>query len=172
MDIRQRLTVLMPELVAYARAIARDRSDADDLVGDAIERAMKAAAPPAQLDGLRPWLFRVIRNLHIDEMRKRKVRSEYSEAEGRHSQEAGGGRNSTADRVLARIAFEKLDPPAREILFLVDVMGMKYAEAADVLDMPNGTVMSRVSRARRALLALIDDTNVTSLDEAKKKGRG
>jgi len=84
---------------------------------------------------------------------------------------AGMAGHGTLDDVLTRMAFEKLNPAEREILYLVDVTGLKYAETADVLDVPVGTIMSRVSRARRALLALIDDTNVTELKTVRTRPR-
>ena len=57
---------------------------------------------------------------------------------------------------MLRLAYEKLSPDYKEVLFLVDVMGMKYSEAADVMDVAHGTIMSRVSRARKALIDLVD----------------
>ena len=58
--------------------------------------------------------------------------------------------------MMIRLAFEKLPPEVREILCLVDIMGLKYAEAAEVMSVPTGTVMSRISRARKTLLARVD----------------
>jgi len=100
-------------------------------------------------------MFRVIRNLFYDELRKRRIRREYLAAEKRLSVETGADNNAARD-VLVRLAFDKLPPDTREVLFLVDVMGLRYAEVATVLDVPNGTVMSRVSRARKALLELVE----------------
>jgi len=175
MDINSALIHLMPEFRAYARSVSADPADADDLVGDAVERALTAANRPHDVDAIRPWMFRIIRNLTIDEARKRKVRREYFETESRFMNEdtlsAGMAGHGTLDDVLTRMAFEKLNPAEREILYLVDVTGLKYAETADVLDVPVGTIMSRVSRARRALLALIDDTNVTELKTVRTRPR-
>ncbi|MEM9044205.1 MAG: sigma-70 family RNA polymerase sigma factor [Pseudomonadota bacterium] len=149
------IEVLLPELRAYASSICSPTDDAEDLVQDAIERALKTDARPVRLEELRHWMFRVIRNLHYDELRKLRVRREYFAAEKRLSGDAHGTSQVARD-VLIRMAFEKLPPETREVLFLVDVMGLKYAEAAEVMGVPNGTVMSRVSRARRALLELVD----------------
>lgn len=175
MDINSALIHLMPEFRAYARSVSADPADADDLVSDAVERALTAGNRPHELDAIRPWMFRIIRNLTIDEARKRKVRREYFEAESRFMNEdafsAGVTGHGTLDDVLTRMAFEKLNPAEREILYLVDVTGLKYAETAEVLDVPVGTIMSRVSRARRALLALVDDTNVTELKTVRARPR-
>jgi RNA polymerase sigma-70 factor, ECF subfamily len=150
------IEILLPELRAYARSISVSVDDAEDLVQDGIERALRAVGRPASLEILRPWMFRVIRNLNIDEHRKRRVRMEYSQAQGRLLNETAG-QGDIAQNVLTRIAFEKLPPATREVLFLVDVMGLKYTEAASVMDVPQGTVMSRISRARRALQAVIGE---------------
>jgi len=149
------IELLLPELRAYSRSICHSRDDADDLVQDAIVRALRIDSRPDKLDELRPWMFRIIRNLSIDELRKKRVRREYFQAQERLSGNMSSGADVARDTLL-RLAFEKLPPKTREILFLVDIMGMKYGEAADVMGVPNGTVMSRISRARRALLVLVD----------------
>lgn len=160
------IEILLPELRAYAIAICHSRDEAEDLVQDAVERGLRSDRRPALLDELRPWMFRVIRNLHYDELRKKRVRREYFAAEKRLSDETGG--SDTARDVLIRLAFEKLPPETREVLCLVDIMGLKYAEAAKVMDVPNGTVMSRISRARKALLEIVDGAE-TSKQEATRK---
>jgi RNA polymerase sigma-70 factor, ECF subfamily len=160
------IEILLPELRAYSRFIASGGDDAEDLVQDAVERALRAPGCPSDLQAFRPWMFRVIRNLHYDELRKHRVRREYSDGLTRFSQDAP----ETSDHVrdfFIRQAFDKLTPDYREVLFLVDIFGMKYAEAAEVMGVPNGTVMSRVSRARRALLNLVDGTDT---DRKSKPG--
>ncbi|WP_120502058.1 sigma-70 family RNA polymerase sigma factor [Roseovarius sp. EL26] len=158
--------VLLPELRAYARSIAERAEDAEDLVQDAIERALRSDAQPNRLEELRPWMFRVIRNLYYDELRKRRVRREYSDGFKRFSQEQTHLSDHVRD-ITIRQAFDQLPPAMREILFLVDIMGMKYAEAAVVLDVPNGTVMSRISRARRALLELVNGSVMGEMEKQK-----
>jgi len=161
-----KIEILLPEFRAYAIAICASDVDAEDLVQDAIERALRSDRRPASLDELRPWMFRVIRNLYYDELRKRRVRREYLTAERRLSNEAES--SNAARDILIRIAFEKLPPETREVLFLIDIMGLKYAEAAEVMNAPNGTVMSRISRARKALLNLVDGAEAAE----KKATRG
>ncbi|WP_289091317.1 RNA polymerase sigma factor [uncultured Sulfitobacter sp.] len=167
-DMAQRtlIEILLPELRAYATAICQSRDAAEDLVQDAVERGLRSDRRPELLEELRPWMFRVIRNLHYDELRKRRVRREYSAEEKRLSDEAGGP--DTARDVLIRLAFEKLPPETREVLCLVDIMGLKYAEAAKVMDVPNGTVMSRISRARRALLDVVDGAGTAKQEVTRK----
>ena len=95
------------------------------------------------------------------------MRREYLAVEKRLSDEAGI--SDAARDILIRMAFEKLPPDMREVLCLVDVMGLKYAEAAKVMDVANGTVMSRISRARKALLALVEGSDAA--DEIEKSAR-
>ena len=160
------IEILLPELRAYAIAICHSREEAEDLVQDAVERGLRSGGRPDPIGELRPWMFRVIRNLHYDELRKRRVRREYFAAEKRLSNEAGA--SDTGRDVLIRLAFKKLPPETREVLCLVDIMGLKYAEAAKVMDVPNGTVMSRISRARRALLDVVDGAGTAKQEVTRK----
>ena len=159
---------LYPEFRAYAHSICSHPDEAEDLLHDAVERALRTDSRPEQPESLRPWMFRVIRNLHYDELRKRRVRREYLVARQRHLVEGGCSADHARD-VLIRQAYRKLRPQTREILFLVDIMGLKYAEAAEVMNVPQGTVMSRISRARRAFLELLDGE--AGADAKTKEGR-
>ena len=82
------IEILLPELRAYSRFITASADDAEDLVQDAIERALRAPSCPGDLRAFRPWMFRVIRNLHYDELRKRRLRREYSQSLTRLSRDA------------------------------------------------------------------------------------
>ena len=146
------LEQLLPELRAYARSLCGQADAADDLVQDAVERSLKSDSVPEGQAALRPWMFRVIRNLHYDELRKLRIRREYLAREKRLSSEAGDAGGQARD-ALIRLQYERLPPDKREVLFLVDIMGLKYAEAAGVMGVATGTVMSRLSRARQALRA-------------------
>ena len=147
--------LLLPELRAYARSLGEEADAAEDLVHDAIERSLNSPNTPNMLSALRPWMFRVIRNLHHDELRKRRVRREYMTAE-QHLYGEGRRTYDHARDVLIRLSYERLPPDKREILFLVDIMGLKYEEAGEVIGVATGTIMSRLSRARQALRAIID----------------
>jgi RNA polymerase sigma-70 factor (ECF subfamily) len=157
MTSRSYIETLLPELRAYATSISASKTDAEDLVQDAIERGLRANNRPDRIEEMRPWMFRTIRNLHYDELRKLRVRREYFAVEKRLSNEAGTA--DVARDALIRRAFEKLSPEIREILCLIDIMGLKYAEAATVMDVPVGTIMSRISRARKALLDVVDGSD-------------
>ncbi len=168
MAIHDHLLRLRPQLFAYARALCGTPDEAEDLVQDALERALNADNPPAEMDALRPWMFRVIRNLHVDAVRKDKVRREYAAHHGRLLSDESEEPGDPLQDLLVRQAFEAVSPPHREVVFLVDIMGMRYAEAADVLAVPEGTVMSRLSRARRAILDRLDENNVAPILRRKR----
>ncbi|MHA3980633.1 RNA polymerase sigma factor [Halovulum sp. GXIMD14794] len=155
MAARPPLEQLLPEFRAYARSLCGQSEVAEDLVQDAVERALKSGSTPELPESLRPWMFRVIRNLHYDELRKLRIRREYLAREKRQSDERGDLDDRTRD-ALIRLHYERLPPDKREVLFLVDIMGLKYAEASEVMGVATGTVMSRLSRARQALRARID----------------
>jgi RNA polymerase sigma factor (sigma-70 family) len=154
------LLALLPRLRRFARSLARDASDADDLCQIALERALKAEAQWQTGTRLDSWMYRIMRNCWIDEARARKRRSETFVAE-----EAGAavGMND-ADRIEARIdldhvdqAMAKLPDEQREVIALILVEGLAYREAAEVLELPMGTITSRLVRGRQALMAMLGE---------------
>jgi|32_taG_2_1085360.scaffolds.fasta_scaffold00077_77 RNA polymerase sigma factor (sigma-70 family) len=150
MDDGAQIEVLLPELKAYATSVCRDPNESDDLVQDAVVRFIRSEKKPTDLGDIRPWMFRAIRNLFYDDLRKRKVRKRHREIV---QHEAGPSNHQSSQHI--KIAFDKLSPDMREILFLVDIAEFKYTEIADILNVPVGTVMSRVSRSRKCLLILV-----------------
>ncbi|MFD2204718.1 RNA polymerase sigma factor [Kiloniella antarctica] len=150
---RKRIEKLIPDLKAYAVALCGDRDLADDLVQEAITRALEANKALKAADDLRPWLFRVLRNYYFDEQRKRSVRREYFTQEKRWVSENSEQSLDPEDIIAIKDAYETLSADHREVLALVDILGMRYQEVADLLDISSGTVMSRVSRGRQALLS-------------------
>ena len=159
----QKVLKLRPQLRAYASALCGNAADADDLVQEALARALSHHKAPIELDELRRWLFRIIRNLFIDNQRRQRVREEYSASHKRLFDEQPIEDNDQLDFLVLRQALESVSDDHREVLFLVDIMGMSYSEAAAVMDVANGTVMSRLSRARRAVMDRIEQSNVTPI---------
>lgn len=149
------LLQLLPRLTRFARALTRNRADADDLVQDTVEKALKAAArfqPGTRLDS---WLFRIARNAWIDEARSRQVRAAVaSDADPAEAPAAEGEDAMQARLALGAVgrAMEELPDEQREVAALILVDGASYREAAEILGVPQGTVTSRLARARAALM--------------------
>jgi RNA polymerase sigma-70 factor, ECF subfamily len=141
---------LRHRLFGYACALCRRREDAEDLVQDALVRAMAAPAVPHDTTAFRVWMFRLIRNLWIDRLRRERRHAGHVDTEVDELPGPGGAENMI-DVLLVRQAFRRLTGAHREVLALVDIAGFSYDESADILDIPRGTVMSRISRARAAL---------------------
>ena len=168
MRLGRKLTALRPELLAFAASLTQDTGEAEDLAHDAVVRALQSGSAPKRIADLRPWMFRIIKNLFIDEKRKERVQREFSIAQNRLSDTEPAQTGDPVEALMVRQAYAKLAPREREILCLVDILGLTYAEAATVIDVPVGTVMSRVSRARRAMIERMGETNVRPM----KKRRG
>ena len=122
---------------------------------------------PTEPSQARAWLFKVLRNCWIDEHRRSSVRAIDRPVETWSDTPWG-----CDDRLIAEItvkqALEKIEPAHREIIELVDIAGFRYAEAAEILDLPLGTVMSRLSRARLALLEIVSAENVTPITGSRR----
>jgi len=154
------LLALLPRLRRFARALAIDAADADDLCQVALERALKAEARWERGTRLDSWMYRIMRNCWIDEVRVRKRRSQTFVAE-----EEGVGVGQADDRrIEARVelgnvdrAMAALPPEQREVIALILVEGLAYREAAELLDLPMGTVTSRLVRGRQALMEMLGE---------------
>ncbi|MBE7636494.1 sigma-70 family RNA polymerase sigma factor [Sneathiella sp. P13V-1] len=168
MFVRRKIASLMPELKAYAIALSQNLDEAEDLVQDAFQKALGSKKTPSKISDLKPWMFRIIRNQYIDQKRKEKTRLEYSEEVIRLYSDEPSHTPAIMEEILVRQALTKVTTQEREILYLVDVLGLKYAEAAIVLGIPSGTVMSRLSRARKSLLDEVEQTNITPLHQMSK----
>jgi RNA polymerase sigma-70 factor (ECF subfamily) len=145
---------LLPNLRRYAMSLARLADVADDLVQTTVERAIRASASYDPAARLEPWLFRITRNAFIDVTRRQ--RTQGVEVDVFDIPEALPDDNDRAveARLMLRAtqdAMKSLPPEQAEILHLICIEELSYAEAAAVLDIPKGTVMSRLSRARLAL---------------------
>jgi len=168
LTLRRNLTVLNPELLAYATSLSENAEEAKDLVQESAVRALQATAAPKGISDLRPWMFRVIKNLFLDLKRKQRVRREFSDAQQRLSNADRVQVGDAVETLMVRQAFASLSRRDREVLCLVDVLGLRYAEAAWVIGAPAGTVMSRLSRARRAMVERMGESNVRPM---RKRGK-
>ncbi|MCX7157626.1 MAG: RNA polymerase sigma factor [Proteobacteria bacterium] len=159
MDEAHRIVELIPRLRRYARALAGDRARADDLVQDTLERAWNKFHLWRPGSDLRAWLFTVRPNVHVNQVRASRDHAMLDD-EGPEMAVAGVQGASLEIRDLER-ALAVLPPEQREVLLLIALEDMSYAEVATMLDIPIGTVMSRLSRAREKLRALMHGTPVT-----------
>ncbi len=160
-ELRQEIAELLPRLRRFGRTLAHSREDADDLVQVAIEKALTRTdqwAPGTRLDS---WMFRIMQNAWIDELRARERRGQtfLPEEEGENVGDgaAVSGSGSQLDAILVRRAVAKLSDEHRTIVGLVLVEGLSYQEAAETLGVPVGTVTSRLARAREALQELLGE---------------
>lgn len=150
-EIRTQLAALLPRLRRFGRTLARNPEDADDLVQSALEKALNRTdqwAPGTRLDS---WMFRIMQTTWIDEVRARERRAETfaPEEAGEH---VGVSPQAAQDDALAvRKAVARLSDEHRAVVGLVLVEGLSYQEASQVLDIPVGTLTSRLARAREAL---------------------
>ena len=153
------LLTLLPRLRRFARSLARDAADADDLTQVALERALKARDQWQSESRLDSWMMRIMRNCWIDETRSRARRARTFAPE-----EEGAAVGSDAHHDIERSAamqdvdkaMNSLSPEQREVISLVLVEGLGYREAADLLDIPIGTLTSRLARGRHALVQMLE----------------
>jgi RNA polymerase sigma factor (sigma-70 family) len=140
----------------YARALTRCPHEADDLVQECLAHAF-AGADSIQADApLRPWLFRILRNLHLSGRRRALVReASRSALELEEAREPAQVGHVELQRVLA--VLDRLPEAQREAISLIAIEEMSYAEAAAVLGIPVGTLMSRLARGREALRRMLDE---------------
>lgn len=152
-DLKRDLIALLPRLRRFARSLTRSVPEADDLVQEACLRALSRSDQWDPTQPLDRWMFRITRNLWISEIRKRSVRlgqgnvpaDEAHELQTNETGEASVAANELRNQIAA------LPEELSAILLTVSVEGYSYAEAAELFDIPVGTVMSRVHRARKVL---------------------
>ena len=152
-----RLVALLPNLRRFAISLCLSRELADDLVQAACERAIVAAdsfAPDSRFDA---WMFRILRNLWIDHLRRLKTAGPHDDIEEARDVSVPSGEaaaHARMDLVEVTAALQKLPDEQREVLVLVCVEELSYRDTADILSIPIGTVMSRLARARKNLMEL------------------
>lgn len=145
---------LLPNLRRYALSLSRRADIADDLVQITVERALANHASFDTSTRLEPWLFRILRNAFIDMTRRTRTQGTQVDVFEMPDVISTDGAAVVETRLMlqsATAAMETLPPEQRDVLHLVCIEDLSYAEAAEVLDIPKGTVMSRLSRARLAL---------------------
>jgi RNA polymerase sigma-70 factor (ECF subfamily) len=151
----------IPRLRRYARALAGNRAEADDLVQDTMERGWRKLASWRRGGDMRAWLFGIMHNLYVDQARKARIATEELDD---HLPDPSAD-TAQADRLEVRdmeAALRLLPAEQREILLLVALEEMTYEEISIAVQIPVGTVMSRLSRGRERLRALMQGRSVSS----------
>ncbi len=146
---------LLPRLRRFARALVGNAHDADDLVQIAIERALARSQQLRTDASLAGWMFGILRNAWIDEVRSRVRRNRLFAPEELGAQVADPAGGRQAESLMVQQAVAGLSEEQREVIGLVLIEGLSYREAADILEVPVGTVTSRLARAREALQATL-----------------
>lgn len=156
-EISDGIVELLPRLRRFARSLSRNQHDADDLVQSVVERAWRNVDQLKPGANLGSWMFGIMKNAWIDDRRAHKRRGEVtlSEDSGDHPAVTPGD----ADAALWSVseAMTKLPEEQRIAVALVLVEGMSYKEASEVLEIPIGTLTSRLARGRTALAAALGD---------------
>jgi RNA polymerase sigma-70 factor (ECF subfamily) len=151
--LRRQIVALLPRLRRFAVSLTSHLSDADDLVQDTIERALKNLhhwQPGTRLDS---WMYRIAQNLWIDTVRARRLRPTLNVDPPEAAMAFDGVRAMEALLTLEDTCrvLDQLPQEQRVVVALVLIDGRSYREAADILELPIGTVTSRLARAREAL---------------------
>lgn len=149
----------LPHLRRYALFLARDVAIAEDLVQDCVERAIDRADQFKPGTSFRAWLFTILRSIFLNQQRRAANRPLAPEDNATAIQSSvGASQESHVEMRQLETALQKLSSAHRDVLLLIVIEGFSYEEAADMLEVPLGTVRSRLSRARRELSDLIGDT--------------
>lgn len=162
---------LLASLYNVARWLTRDASDAQDLVQETLLKGLRGFAGFQQGTNFKAWIFRILRNTYLSSRqglaatRTVALEQEWDDTGAAQMPEAAIDRDTPelnlirlADRAALEDAMQSLASPLLEVLLLCDVEGMRYREIASVLEIPIGTVMSRIARARAALRASLTST--------------
>ncbi|MCT8268514.1 MULTISPECIES: sigma-70 family RNA polymerase sigma factor [Afifella] len=157
-NVRREIAALIPHLRRFARYLVQNPEWADDLVQECLVRAVASLDRYEDGTNLKAWLFTILRNIYKNDLRKsanrRRVEEDLTHEASTHSKP---GQESAVALQEVRHAFAHLSPEHREILLLTAVEGVGYEEAGEMLDIPIGTVRSRVSRARARLTQLLQE---------------
>lgn len=151
----RRLLEEIPRLRRYARALTQNPAAADDLVQDCLERGWEKRHTWRENTKLRPWLFSIMHNRFINIVRREKRAGEYLRSIG------GQGELACSDMgyIIRDLEYglSRMRPDFREVVLLAGLEGLSYKEIAEVVDIPVGTVMSRLSRGREELRGLMSE---------------
>jgi RNA polymerase sigma-70 factor (ECF subfamily) len=154
-EMRQRLIELLPRLRRFARSLVRHDADADDVVQIALERALLRFEQWQQDTRLDSWMYAIIRNAWLDEVRARQRRGVQLDVDEVREVISAPGENSATEMEAVQHAMAQLPEEQRTAVSLVLIEGLSYKEAAATMQIPIGTLTSRLARGREALQKLL-----------------
>jgi RNA polymerase sigma-70 factor (ECF subfamily) len=169
---RRRLEALRPRLHRLAYAWCHDAALADDLVQDTLAKALTRSEQLRDEQALESWLFSILNNCWRDHLRARRDFLDVSELdETVYSEEPGPEQHYASRQTIQRVrqAIARLPIGQRQVITLVDIEECSYADVARILDVPVGTIMSRLSRARQALKLHLMADQATSGESTDKR---
>jgi RNA polymerase sigma-70 factor (ECF subfamily) len=158
-EFQAALVEVLPHLRAFSRSLTRRRDQADDLVNDAIVRALSAADQFQPGTNFKAWMFTILRNLYYNEGRKNRGIVSLDDGDTM-TPVVLPSQQAALEFCDFRRAFWQLSDDHREVLILVGASGLSYEEAAEVCNCAIGTIKSRVSRARNELVRLLAGDNL------------
>jgi RNA polymerase sigma-70 factor, ECF subfamily len=174
--VEEEVLACLPHLRAFARSLTGERDRADDLVQDAVLRALGAAEQFTPGTNFKAWIFTILRNLYFNEFRRNPSLFRPLEAADLEMHATSPSQQAGLEFDDFRRAFNKLPAEQREALVLVGADGFKYEEAAAICGCAVGTIKSRVSRARRDLQAMLGEGpaggTAPEAKPAREQGRG
>ena len=166
-DAETLLEPLIPALRRYAYALVRNHDAADDLVQDTLERALSRWGLRRTDGDLRAWLFTILRNLHLSAERQRPRRGPHLDVDAISPPGAAATQEAGLEMQDVLAALDQLPEEQKSLLLLVGVEDLSYDDAARVLGVPPGTVMSRLSRGRQRLRSILETGRVRLLRRVK-----
>lgn len=159
----------VPHLRRYARALLRDRDEADDLVHDCLTRAMDQLYLWRVGSNMRTWLFSILHNQYVNQVRRQSNKPDRVDLNPEHENLQATQPEQTKRHEIRDMgrALEQLSDDQREVVLLIGLEDMTYAAAADVLGLPVGTVMSRLNRGRQRLREIMGRDGAPELRRVK-----
>jgi RNA polymerase sigma-70 factor (ECF subfamily) len=173
-EFSSEIVSFIPHMRAFARMITQSHDKAADLVQDTIVRALKAEHQYTPGTNLKAWLFTILRNLHVNNLRRNKIRFDSIEDGALEYFSVAASQESHLELQELKRCMAKLSREHREILILVGASGFSYEEAAEICGCAVGTIKSRLSRGRQELYNLMmngDDTARRSLSGRTRAAR-
>ncbi|WP_189799545.1 RNA polymerase sigma factor [Tateyamaria sp. syn59] len=168
-ELSSKMQEYVTSLKRYALVLTRNRDIADDLVQETLVKAIAAADSWDPNSNLRVWLFRIMHNTHISALRKAKVRQDAKADLPEPVDRSDPSLRVQVNQVLD--ALDQLPEAQRRPIIMIALNEMSYAEAAEALNVPMGTLYSRLGRGRNALRKILDETDDADPKVVKLRGR-